>query len=111
MTAADPASCQETTRIRVALPHQLRNLARVTGDIDIEVEPPVTVDAVLSALEDGYPTLVGTIRDRESKQRRAMIRIYAAGDDFSDAPPETPIPEAVRDGSEPMRLVGAIAGG
>ncbi|MEX2324300.1 MAG: hypothetical protein WD576_00990 [Nitriliruptoraceae bacterium] len=93
------------------MPNQLRTLARVTGDVIVEVAAPVTVAAVLEALEAAHPVLRGTIRDRETHRRRAMIRIYAYGDDFSDDDPARLLPAAVRDGHEPLRLVGAIAGG
>jgi sulfur-carrier protein len=110
MNAAAPAG--ETARsIRITLPHQLRTLARVTGEVTVEVAPPVTVAAALDALEADYPPLTGTIRDRETGQRRPMVRIYAAGEDLSDAPPSIALPDRVADGREPLRLVGAIAGG
>lgn len=97
--------------VRIAMPHQLRDLARVRGEVTVDVVPPVTLGATLDALEAAHPTLVGPIRDRRTKQRRAMIRIYADGEDHSDVPPETELPAAVRSGREPLRLVGAIAGG
>lgn len=97
--------------VRVALPHQLRNLARVTGEVVVEVARPATVRGVLDALERAHPPLTGTVRERGSGRRRAMIRIYADGDDLSDVPMHTPLPDAVASGREPLRLAGAIAGG
>ena len=97
--------------VRVVMPHQLRALAAVTGAVTVEVDAPVTVKAVLDALEAAYPALVGTIRDRGTGHRRPMIRIYAAGEDFSNAPVDTVLPEPVARGREPLQLVGAIAGG
>jgi sulfur-carrier protein len=97
--------------IRVVLPHQLRALARITGEVVVEVPPPATVRSTLDALESAHPTLRGTIRDRGTGRRRPMVRIYAAGEDLSDAPLETPLPDPVVSGREPLRLVGAISGG
>jgi sulfur-carrier protein len=97
-------------RVRVAMPHQLRVLARLSGEAQFEVER-ATLGAVLDALEDEYPVLRGTIRDRADGRRRPMIRIYADGDDYSDAGPDALLPVAVCTGREPLRLVGAIAGG
>jgi sulfur-carrier protein len=98
------------TRIRVAMPHQLRSLAHVTDDVIVEVDR-LTLGAVLDALEDAHPVLRGTIRNRTDGRRRPMIRIYAGGTDYSDAGPEVPLPDVVATGREPLRLVGAIAGG
>ena len=97
--------------VRIVLPHQLRALASVAGEVAVEVTPPVTLGAVLDALEAAHPVLRGTIRDRASGRRRPMIRVYAGGDDLTDAPVDTPLPERLLDGHEPLRLVGAIAGG
>lgn len=109
-TDATPVS--DTARsVRVALPHQLRRLARVEGEAVVEVAPPVTLAAVLDALEAAHPALAGTIRDRASGERRAMIRIYASGDDYSNAPTGIELPTAVATGREPLRLIGSIAGG
>jgi sulfur-carrier protein len=103
----DPGS----TGIRVAMPGQLRQLARVSGEITVEVRSPCTVAATLDALEACHPTLVGAIRDRETLQRRPMIRIYGDGEDLSDAPRDALLPPSVMERREPLRLVGAIAGG
>lgn len=102
---SDPAS------VRVVVPHQLRVLAQVTDDVVVEVSRPVTVGAVIDALEVAHPALTGTIRERATGRRRAMIRIYADGEDYSDHWADTELPDSVVDGREPLRLVGAIAGG
>ena len=101
----------EPTRVRIAMPHQLRTLAHVTGEVVVDVAPPVTLGATIDRLEAAYPALVGTIRERDTGRRRAMVRLYAAGEDYSDAPPDTTLPGPVVAGREPLRLVGAIAGG
>ncbi len=100
-----------TVPVRIAMPYQLRTLAKVTGEVVVTVSPPVTLAATLDALESAHAPLVGTVRDRETGARRPMIRIYAAGEDFSDASAETELPEPVVTGREPLRLVGSIAGG
>ncbi len=110
MTTPEPAVGAGAIPIRVVMPHQLRDLARVAGEVVVEVATPPTVAATLDELEAAYPTLVGTIRERDTGRRRAMIRIYAAGEDYSDTPTET-LPASVVEGREPLRLVGAIAGG
>lgn len=97
--------------IRVQIPFHLRTLANITGEVQLEVEPPVTIESVLDALEARYPLLSGTIRDHGTHKRRAFLRYYACEQDFSTEPPETPLPEAVASGTEPFLVVGAIAGG
>jgi hypothetical protein len=97
--------------IRVVLPAHLRTLARVSGDVELEVAPPVTVRAVLDALEARYPMLRGTIRDHVTRARRPFLRFFACGEDFSLEPPDTPLPDAVTAGQEPFFVIGAIAGG
>ncbi len=97
--------------IRVVLPYHLRNLARVGDEVPVEVGGPQTIGAVLDALEAAYPTLRGTIRDHGTLQRRPFIRFFACQEDFSLAPPETMLPEAVTCGVEPFLIVGAMAGG
>jgi hypothetical protein len=97
--------------IRVLLPYHLRNLARVDGEVQFEVAEPVTVVAVLDALEARYPVLQGTIRDHGTLKRRPFVRFFACKEDWSLEPPETPLPEAVRSGAEPFYIVGAMAGG
>lgn len=97
--------------IRVSLPFHLRNLARVEGEVLLEVAAPVTVQAVLDALEARHPVLRGTIRDHATLKRRPFIRFFACKEDLSLEPPETVLPEAVVNGSEPFLVVGAMAGG
>jgi molybdopterin synthase sulfur carrier subunit len=97
--------------IRVVLPTNLRRLANINREIEIEVEEPVTLGTVLDALETRYPMLRGTMRDHTTKERRAFIRFFACGEDLSHEPTDAPLPEAVATGSEPLRIVGAMAGG
>ncbi len=100
--------------IRVILPPHLRTLARVNGEVTIELEKsdePVTQRAVLDALEDAYPVLRGTIRDRASHQRRALVRFFACERDLSHESPDEPLPADVSDGKEPFIVVGAMSGG
>jgi len=97
--------------IRVLLPHHLQTLARTGRQVEIEVDGPVTQRAVLDALERAYPVLRGTIRDHVTQQRRPFIRFFACGQDLSHEPPDAPLPDAVAQGSEPFRVVGAMAGG
>jgi hypothetical protein len=97
--------------IRVVLPAHLRTLARVNGEVTLAVSAPVTQRSVLDALEAKYPMLAGTIRDHVSKQRRAFLRLYACGEDLSHESPDTPLPEGVASGAEPLLIVGAMAGG
>ena len=97
--------------IRVVLPQHLRTLARVGGEVMIEVNGPATQRSVLDALENSYPVLRGTIRDHVTAQRRPMLRFFACGEDLSFEPPDAPLPDAVASGAEPLFVVGAIAGG
>ena len=97
--------------IRVVLPAHLRTLARVGGEVTLDVEGPATLGAVLDALEARYPVLEGTMRDHVTRQRRAFVRFFACEQDLSHDPPDTPLPEAVASGAEPFLVVGAIAGG
>jgi molybdopterin synthase sulfur carrier subunit len=97
--------------IRVVLPAHLRTLARVDGEVKLDVEGPVTQRSVLDALEARYPMLRGTMRDHVTQQRRAFVRFFACEQDLSHELPDTPLPEAVATGAEPFLLVGAIAGG
>ena len=97
--------------IRVALPAPLRALARIDGDVQVAVAEPVTLRSVLDAVEAGYPALRGTIRDQVTRQRRPFMRFFACEQDLSHETLDTPLPGAVRDGSEPLLVVGAIAGG
>jgi hypothetical protein len=97
--------------IRVVLPHHLQSLAQVGREVELQVEGPATVSSVLDALEARYPALGGTIRDHATKQRRPFLRFFACGQDLSHEPPDAPLPEAVATGEEPLRVVGAMAGG
>jgi hypothetical protein len=97
--------------IRVVLPYHLRNLARVDGEVRLEVANPVTVRSVLDALEARYPVLRGTIRDHDTGMRRPFLRFFACKEDLSLEPPETPLPDDVVRGQEPFMIVGAMAGG
>ena len=97
--------------IRVVLPAHLRVLAGVRGEVDLDVPAPVTLGAVLDALEARYPVLRGTIRDQVTQQRRAFVRFFACAEDWSHQPADTPLPDAVASGAEPFLVVGAIAGG
>jgi sulfur-carrier protein len=93
------------------LPPHLRTLAQVTGDVELQVDGPVTLRSVLDALENRYPMLQGTIRDHGTLQRRAFLRYFACEQDLSHDPPDTPLPDAVASGVEPFIVLGAIAGG
>jgi molybdopterin synthase sulfur carrier subunit len=97
--------------IRVVLPAHLRILARVGGEVELEVEGQATQRSVLNALEAAYPMLRGTLRDYVTEQRRPYVRFFACEQDWSHEPPDTPLPEAVASGAEPFLIVGAIAGG
>jgi hypothetical protein len=97
--------------IRVALPPHLRTLAHVNGEVKVQVEGPVTMRSVLDELESKYPMLRGTIRDHVTQQRRPFLRFYACGEDLSLEPPDIQLPEAVRAGTEPFLIIGAVAGG
>ena len=97
--------------IHVVLPYHLRTLARVDGEVELEVESPVTVLSVLDALEARYPVLRGTVRDHGTLKRRPFVRFFACKEDLSLEPPETRLPDAVVSGAEPFLIVGAMAGG
>src|SRR5579859_6767330 len=97
--------------IRVVLPFHLRNLARVEGEVELELAGPATLGAALDALEARYPTLRGTIRDHVTLKRRPFVRFFACKEDLSLDPPETPLPEPVVKGEEPFMIIGAMAGG
>jgi hypothetical protein len=97
--------------IRVVLPFHLRNLAKLPGEVQLDVPEPVTVGSVLDAIEASYPVLKGTIRDHGTWKRRPFIRFFACQEDYSLEPPETELPEAVAQGAEPFMVIGAIAGG
>jgi hypothetical protein len=97
--------------IRVTLPAHLRKLARIDGEVQLEVAGQVTQRSVLDALEARYPMLRGTIRDQTTQQRRAFVRFFACEQDLSHEAPDAPLPDAVAAGAAPFMVVGAIAGG
>jgi sulfur-carrier protein len=97
--------------IRVVLPFHLRNLAKENKEVVLEIEGTVTQRAILDALEAAYPMLRGTIRDHTTKERRAFIRFFADGQDLSHASPDAPLPDSIASGTEPFRIIGAMAGG
>jgi len=97
--------------IRVVLPAHLRTLARVSGDVEIEVEGQVTQRSILDALEARYPMLRGTIRDHVTQERRPFLRFFACQEDWSHELPDAPLPALVASGAEPFLIIGAIAGG
>jgi molybdopterin synthase sulfur carrier subunit len=97
--------------IRVVLPYHLRTLARVDGEVQVEVQSPPTLCSVLDALEARYPALRGTIRDHVTMKRRPFVRFFACKEDLSLEPPETRLPDEVVNGTEPFLIVGAMAGG
>jgi sulfur-carrier protein len=97
--------------IRVVLPPHLRTLAKVAGEVELDVPGPATQRSVLDALEARYPVLRGTIRDHVTHERRAFVRFFACSEDLSHNPPDTPLPDAVARGAEPFLVLGAIAGG
>lgn len=97
--------------IRVQLPYHLRNLAGAQGEITLAVAPPVTLNTVLDALEAAYPVLKGTIREHATLRRRAFVRFFACKEDISHQGPQIPLPNAIADGSEPLVIIGALAGG
>jgi molybdopterin converting factor small subunit len=97
--------------IKVVLPGHLRTLARADGEIQVEVAGPATLRSVLDALEARYPALRGTMRDYATQQRRPLVRFYACEQDLSQALPDTPLPDAVANGTEAFLIVGAVAGG
>jgi sulfur-carrier protein len=97
--------------IRVMLPTHLRTLAKVDGEVTLEIEGAVTQRSVLDAIEARYPMLRGTIRDHGTLKRRAFIRFFACEEDLSHESPDAPLPDAVASGKEPFLVIGAIAGG
>ncbi len=97
--------------IRLVLPTHLQRLAGVRREIELQIEGPVTLGAVLDALEARYPMLRGTLRDHVTQQRRPFIRFFACGEDWSHEPPDAPLPAAVATGAQPLRVVGAMSGG
>jgi molybdopterin synthase sulfur carrier subunit len=97
--------------IRVGLPYHLRTLASVGGEVQIDVEGPVTQRSILDALEARYPVLRGTIREHASQRRRPYLRFFACEEDLSHEAPDAQLPDAVKSGAEPFLIVGAISGG
>jgi len=97
--------------VRVQIPYHLRNLARVDGDVTLEVAAPVTIASVLAALEMRYPMLRGTIREHDTLTRRPFLRFFACEEDLTHDPTDKPLPDAVVEGREPFLIIGAIAGG
>jgi sulfur-carrier protein len=97
--------------IRVEIPHHLRTLAQVSGEVSLQVPYPVTLRRVLDVLEARYPVLRGTIRDHDTQQRRPFLRFFACSEDLSHQSPDAHLPQAVVEGTEPLLIVGAIAGG
>jgi sulfur-carrier protein len=97
--------------IRIVLPFHLRNLARTGTEVQVDVPAPVTLGAVLSALEGQFPVLCGTIRDHGTLKRRPFVRFFACKEDLSNEPPDTKLPDEVVSGKEPLMIVGAMAGG
>jgi hypothetical protein len=97
--------------IRVLLPVHLRTLARIEGEAQLQVKAPVTLGAVLEVLEERYPVLRGAIRDHVTLRRRPFVRFFACQEDLSHESPDTPLPEAVSTGAEPLLIIGAMAGG
>ncbi len=97
--------------LRIEMPHHLRTLAQVSGEVRLAVEDPVTLTRVLNALEARYPVLRGAIRDHDTLKRRPFLRFFVCAEDWSHLSPETPLPEAILSGREPLMIVGAIAGG
>jgi hypothetical protein len=99
------------TTVRVVLPSHLRRLAQLDGEASVELPGEATVAVVLDVLEGRYPMLRGTIRDPGTRQRRPFVRFFACGQDLSHQPPDGPLPAAVVAGTEPLLVVGAMAGG
>ena len=97
--------------IRVVLPVHLRTLARVEDEVQLDVPAPVTQRAILDALEISYPVLRGAVRDQATQKRRALVRFFCCGEDYSHELPDAPLPEAIANGTEPFFIVGAMAGG
>ncbi|HVS73184.1 MAG TPA: MoaD/ThiS family protein [Phycisphaerae bacterium] len=97
--------------VRVVLPYHLRTLARVDGEVQLDVPGAVTQNSILTALEQKYPPLAGAIRDHVTRKRRPMIRFFACEEDVSNDPPDAQLPAAIATGAKPFYVIGAIAGG
>jgi sulfur-carrier protein len=102
---------QQVSKVRVVIPFHLRTLANLSSEIEMEIAPPVTIRTVVDAIEARYPMLVGTIRDHVTGERRPFLRFFACEEDLSHDPVDRELPQAVREGKEPLLIVGAIAGG
>jgi molybdopterin synthase sulfur carrier subunit len=100
-----------TSTIRVVLPAHLKALARISGEVQVDIDPPVTQRTVLDAIEARYPTLAGTVRDHTTQQRRPFVRFYACQEDLSHDSPDDVLPDAVVNGTEPFLIIGSMAGG
>ena len=100
-----------TSRIRIELPQHLRTLAKVHGEVQVEVQDPATLRGALDALEAACPVLRGTIRDYATGERRAFLRFFVCGEDWSHTPTSSPLPKEIASGKEPLLIIGAIAGG
>jgi sulfur-carrier protein len=100
-----------TQQIRVQIPYHLRTLARIEGELTLAVPPPITIAAILDALESRYPMLGGTIREHDTHQRRPFLRFFACEEDLSLQSPDATLPAAIAEGREPFLIIGAIAGG
>ncbi len=97
--------------IRVVLPFHLRNLAGISGEVTLDLAPPATLNTVLGALEARYPALRGTIREHDTLRRRKLVRFFVCKEDWSDASTDTPLPDEIVSGREPLLIIGAMAGG
>jgi sulfur-carrier protein len=97
--------------IRVVLPTHLKTLAKVSGEVQLDLDGPVSQSSILDALETRYPVLRGTMRDQVTHKRRPFVRFFACQQDLSHDPPETPLPTAIATGAEPFLVIGAMAGG
>ena len=109
--AAGAGDAAAAVTVRIVLPYHLRNLARVGGEVPVQVPAPVTLRSVLDALEAAHPVLRGTIRSHGTLERRAFVRFFACQQDLSHEPADTPLPAEVASGAEPFLVVGAMAGG
>ncbi len=97
--------------ILVVLPAHLRSLAGISGDVQLEIDGPITRKSILDALEVRFPMLRGTIREHGGGERRPLLRFFACGEDVTHDPADTPLPKEIASGSEPFYIIGAIAGG
>lgn len=104
-------TAQVRASVRVVLPHHLKNLARVDGEVLLAVNEPVSVKTILDALELEYPMLSGTVREHGTHNRRPRVRFYACQEDISHDAPDTPLPDSIASGREPFIIIGAISGG